>query len=60
MHEEEVESRYEATFGVAIVIGLQATLAGVGLGNGWTLVGLPGWVWLIPVVPDAALLLVLS
>ena len=59
-HEEEVESRYEATFGVLIVIGLQATLAGVSLGNGWTLIGLPGWVWLIPVVPEAALLLVLS
>jgi uncharacterized membrane protein len=58
--EEEVESRYEATFGVLIVIGLQATLAGVSLGNGWTLIGLPGWVWLIPVVPEAALLLVLS
>ena len=27
-HEEEVESRYEATFGVLIVIGLQVALAG--------------------------------
>ena len=60
VHEEEVESRYEATFGVLLVIGLQATLAGVSLGAGWTLIGLPGWVWLIPVVPEAALLLVLS
>ena len=60
VHEEEVESRYEATFGVLLVIGLQATLAGVSLGNGWTLIGLPGWVWLIAVVPEAALLLVLS
>jgi hypothetical protein len=51
VHEEEVESRYEATSGVLIVIGLQATLAGVSLGNGWTLIGLPGWVWLIAVVP---------
>jgi hypothetical protein len=58
--EEEVESRYEATFGVLIVIGLQATLAGESLGNGWTLIGLPGWVWLIAVVPEAALLLALS
>jgi hypothetical protein len=47
MHEEEVESRYEATFGVLIVIGLQATLAGVSLANGWTLIGLPGLVALI-------------
>jgi hypothetical protein len=60
VHEEEVESRYEATFGVLLVIGLQASLAGVSLGNGWTLIGLPGWVWLIAVVPEAALLLVLS
>jgi hypothetical protein len=60
VHEEEVESRYEATFGVLIVIGLQAALAGVSLGNGWTLIGLPGWVWLIAVVPEAALLLALS
>jgi hypothetical protein len=44
VHEEEVESRYEATSDVLIVIGLQATLAGVSLGNGWTLIGLPGWV----------------
>jgi hypothetical protein len=47
-------------FGVLIVIGLQAALAGVSLANGWTLVGLPGWVWLIPVVPEAAVLLALS
>jgi uncharacterized membrane protein len=60
VHEEEVESRYEATSGVLIVIGLQATLALVSLGYGWTLIGLPGWVWLIAVVPEAALLLVLS
>jgi uncharacterized membrane protein len=60
VREEEVESRFEATSGVLIVIGLQAALAGVSLGNGWTLVGLPGWVWLIAVVPEAALLLVLS
>src|SRR5204862_112828 len=58
--EEEVESRYEAGFGVLIVIGLQAALAGVSLGKGWTLVALPGWVWLIPGVPEAALLLALS
>lgn len=57
VHEAEVESRYEATSAVLIVIALQATLAGVSLANGWTLIGLPGWVWLIAVVPEAALLL---
>jgi uncharacterized membrane protein len=59
-HEEEVESRYEASSGVLIVIGLQAMLAGVSLQNGWTLIGLSGWVWLILVVPEAGLLLALS
>jgi hypothetical protein len=60
LHEEEFESRYEATFGVVIVIALQVTLAVVSLGGGWTLVGLPGWVWLIPAVPEAALLFTLA
>ena len=60
LHEEEVESRFEATFGVLLVIGLQATLALVSLGARWTLIGLPRWVWLIPVAPEAALLLALS
>jgi uncharacterized membrane protein len=60
LHEEEIESRYEATFAVGIVIGLQVTLALVSLAGGWTLIGLPGWVWLIAVIPEAALLLLLA
>ncbi len=60
LHEEEVESRFEATFGVLLVIGLQAALALVSLGAGWTLIGLQWWVWLIPVALEAALLLALS
>ncbi len=59
-HEEEVESRYEATLAVALVIGLQVTLALVSLGAGWKLIGLHGWVWLIPVIPETALLLSLA
>lgn len=58
--EEEVESRYEATFAVGVVIVLQVMLALVSLGAGWKLIGLPGWVWLIPVVPEAVLLLALA
>jgi hypothetical protein len=58
--DEEVESRYEATFAVGLVIVLQVTLALVSLAGGWKLIGLPGWVWLIPVVPEAALLLALA
>jgi hypothetical protein len=53
-HEEEIESRFEATFAVGLVIGLQLTLALVSLGGGWKLIGLPGWVWLIPAVPEVA------
>ena len=60
VREEEIESRFEATFAVGAVIGLQLTLALVSLGGGWKLIGLPGWVWLIPVVPEVALLVALS
>jgi hypothetical protein len=60
LHEEELESRYEAAFAVVLVIGLQVTLAVVSLGAGWKLIGLPGWVWLIPAVPEAVLLLALA
>jgi len=38
----QVESRFEATFAVGLVIGLQVTLALVSLGAGWKLIGLPG------------------
>jgi hypothetical protein len=57
---EQVESRYEATLGVVLVIALQVTLAVVSLAGGWTLIGFPGWVWLIPVIPEGALLAALA
>lgn len=60
LHEEEIESRFEATFAVGLVIGLQMTLALVSLGGGWKLIGLPGWVWLIPTIPEFALLVPLA
>jgi hypothetical protein len=60
VREAEVESRYEATFAVGLVIGLQVTLALVSLAGGWKLIGLRGWVWLIPAVPEAVLLLALA
>ncbi|HXV04432.1 MAG TPA: hypothetical protein VFP23_00820 [Solirubrobacterales bacterium] len=60
LREEEIESRFEATLAVGLVIGLQVTLALVSLAGGWKLVGLPGWVWLIPAVPETALLLPLA
>ncbi len=60
IHEEQVESRYEATGGVGLVLVLQVTLALVSLEAGWKLNGLPGWVWLVPVVPEAGLLMALA
>jgi hypothetical protein len=60
LREEEIESRLEATFAVGLVIGLQVTLALVSLAGGWSLIGLPGWVWLIPTIPEAALVLPLA
>lgn len=50
------EARWEAAPAVAVVIGLQVALAVVSHTNGWPLGGLPWWVWLIPVVPEVALL----
>jgi ketosteroid isomerase-like protein len=59
-HEEELESRYEATAVVCLVVGLQLALALVSVSAGWKLMGFTGWVWLIPVVPETALLVALS
>jgi uncharacterized membrane protein len=60
VHEEEIESRFEATLAVGLVIGLQLALALVSLAGGWKLIELPGWIWLIPAIPEAALLVSLS
>jgi uncharacterized membrane protein len=60
VREEEIESRFEATFGVGLVMALQVALALVSLEAGWKLAGLPWWVWLIPTGPEAGLLLALA
>jgi hypothetical protein len=60
IREEEVESRWEAAPAVVLVIGLQLLLAIVSLEKGWTLWGLPWWTWLVPVGPEAVLLLPLA
>ncbi|HEY5144925.1 MAG TPA: DUF1345 domain-containing protein [Solirubrobacteraceae bacterium] len=59
-HEEEFESRFEATLAVGIVIVLQLVLAGVSLAGSWRIDGLRGWIWLIPVAFELALLLPLA
>jgi uncharacterized membrane protein len=60
LREEEIESRFEATAAVGLVIGLQITLALASLVGDWKLIGLPGWIWLIPALPEAALLVALA
>lgn len=56
LREEEIESRWEAAPAVAVVIAMQALLALVSRDQDWRLWDLPWWVWLIPVVPETALL----
>jgi uncharacterized membrane protein len=58
--EEALESRWEAAPAVTIVVGAQVLLAFVSRARGWKLAGLPWWVWLVSVVPEAALLVPLA
>lgn len=60
LREEEIESRFEATMAVGLVIALQVALAVASLAGNWKLIGLPGWVWLVPTLPEAALLVPLA
>jgi len=60
LREEERESRWEAAPAVALVIALQVLLALVSRNQHWKLSDLPWWVWLIPVVPELALLVPLA
>ena len=60
LHEEAVESRYEAAPAVAVVMGLQVVLALVSRAQTWHLWDFAWWLWLIPVVPEFALLLPLA
>jgi hypothetical protein len=60
LREEEVESRWEAAPAVALVIAGQLVLALVSRQEGWKLWELPWWVWLIPIVPELALLVPLA
>ena len=60
LHEEEIESRWEAAPAVGIVIAFQLLLALVSRARDWKLSGLPWWVWLISVAPEIALLVPLA
>jgi hypothetical protein len=60
LREEEIESRWEAAPAVVFVIAFQLLLAVVSQRLGWKLWNFPWWVWLIPVVPELALLVALA
>ena len=60
LSEEELESRWEAAPAVVLVMGAQLLLAVISKAQGWTLSGLSWWVWLIPLVAEAPLLLLLT
>jgi hypothetical protein len=47
LHEEEIESSWEAAPAIALVIAGQVVLAIVSRTQDWTLWGFPWWVWLI-------------
>lgn len=57
MREETIESRWEATAAVLLVIALQVAIAVVSHKQDWALAW---WVWLMPVVPEVALLVPLA
>ena len=57
--EEIHESRVEAPLAVLVAVILQCLLAADSLANGWNLWFLPGWTWLIAVIPELILVLVL-
>ncbi len=60
LREEEIESRWEATPAIGLAIVAQLVLAIVSHAGDWTLAGLDWWVWLVPVVPEIALLIPLA
>jgi hypothetical protein len=60
LHEEEVESRWEAAPAIIVVIAMQVLLAAVSRDQDWRLWVFPWWVWLIPAATEAVLLVPLA
>ena len=58
--EETVERRWEAAPAVLAIIALQLMLAVLSLERHWTVWRLPGWVWLLAVVPETILFVLLA
>ena len=59
LREEERESRWEAAPAVAVVVAVQLLLAVLSRAEDWTTWRFHWWVWLIPIGPEAVLLLLL-
>ena len=60
LREEEIESRWEAAPAILVVIGVQSLLAIVSRDQHWKLWLFHWWVWLLPLAPEALLLLPLA
>jgi hypothetical protein len=60
LREEEIESRWEAAPAIASVIALQLLLALISRSQDWKLWQMAWWVWLIPIGPEIALVLLLT
>jgi hypothetical protein len=60
LREEELESEWEAAPAVAIVVGLQVLLSLVSRGQAWKVWEFSWWVWLVPIGPEAVLVLALA
>jgi hypothetical protein len=55
LREVEIESRWEAGPAVALVMALQVAVAVTSRIVGWQTWVIPWWMWLLPVVPEAAI-----
>ena len=60
LSEADHETRVEAALAVVAVMGLQVLIGIVSATQGWSLWGLPWWVWLVPVGPELVLLVLLT
>jgi hypothetical protein len=56
VREVEFESSFEAAPAVAVAMGLQILLAVMSQVHDWTTWEFPWWIWLIPLAPEAAIL----
>ena len=60
LSEADHETRVEAALAVVAVMGLQVLIGIVSATQGWSLWGLPWWVWLVMVGPELVLLVLLT